>query len=75
MIRVMPSSPTLCGEGRSRVADAGVHYYTQSQLELQNADAATASRTTARPSYREAGHVAARVVPTTEPKWINIEFI
>lgn len=45
----MPTSPTLCGEGRSRVADAGVHY-TQSQLELQKTSAATASRTTA-PAY------------------------
>lgn len=75
----MPTSPTLCGEGRSRVADAGV-YYTESQLELQKTNAATAkpynsSCVPPRPSYREAGHVAARVVPTTEPKWINIEFI
>lgn len=48
----MPTSPTLCGQGRFRVADVGVHY-TQSQLELQKTGAATASRTTppATPAY------------------------
>lgn len=55
----MPTSPTLCGKGRSRVADAGVHY-TPSQIELQKTGAATASRTTA-PAYHHHHHQHVRL--------------